>query len=49
MPQFYLRERRKQSQVGRDGLGRDCGQGGREVGGRREPDLILGEGKRQKP
>jgi hypothetical protein len=35
--------------VGREGLERECGLGGRKVGGRGEPDMILGEGKGLKP
>jgi hypothetical protein len=52
MPHSYLVERRKQSQVGREG-GRDLGGKvdwvGKAVGERREHDLVLGKGKGLKP
>jgi hypothetical protein len=46
MPQSHLGERRKQSQVGREGENLEGKWiGWRWVGGRGEPDLVLGEGK----
>jgi hypothetical protein len=50
MPQSHLGERRKQSQMGREGgiwEGKWTGWGA--VWGRGESDLVLGEGKGLKP
>jgi hypothetical protein len=44
MPQFHLGERRKQSQVGREGVIWESG-GGENNEGKGEYDLVLGEGK----
>ena len=43
MPQSHLGERRKLSQVGREGRSEEGGRG------RGIPDLVLGEGKELKP
>ena len=43
----WEREESNHKWGGREGLGRDSGQGGGQ--GRREPDLLLGEGKGLKP
>jgi hypothetical protein len=48
MPQSHIGERRKQSQVGREGPRRESGWWGADRV-RGEPDLVLGEGKGLKP
>jgi hypothetical protein len=52
MPLSHLGQRRKQSQVGREGgtwKGKCMGEGRGGVVGKEEPDLVLGEEKGVKP
>jgi hypothetical protein len=49
MPQSHLEERRKQSEVWREGGTWKRKLMGRGVRGRGEPDLVLGDGKGLKP